>query len=77
MKSNGIATTKKSAIASMAICAVFTMLIQVPILPAMGGIVHFGNVPLFIAAAFLGKRTGATAPHGDVRRALIFCRERY
>lgn len=84
MKSNGIATTKKSAIASIAICAVFTaltcvftMLIQVPILPAMGGIVHFGNVPLFIAAAFLGKRTGATAPHGDVRRALIFCRERY
>lgn len=75
MKSNGIATTKKSAITSIAICAVFTaltcvftMFIQVPVLPAMGGIVHFGNVPLFIAAAFWGKRTGAIA--GGVGMAL-------
>lgn len=75
MKSNVIATSKKPAIAQIAICAVFTaltcvftMFIQVPVLPAMGGIVHFGNVPLFIAAALWGKRTGAIA--GGVGMAL-------
>lgn len=75
MKSNGIATSKKSAVVSIALCAVFTaltcvftMFIQIPVLPAMGGIVHFGNVPLFIAAALFGKKTGAIA--GGVGMAL-------
>lgn len=75
MKSNGIATSKKTAVIQIALCAVFTaltcvftMFIQIPVLPAMGGIVHFGNVPLFIAAAFFGKKTGAIA--GGVGMAL-------
>lgn len=75
MKSNDIATSKKTGARTLALCAVFTaltcvftMFIQIPILPAMGGIVHFGNVPLFIAAAFWGKRTGAVA--GGVGMAL-------
>ncbi len=41
-----------------ALTCVFTMFIQVPTGP-VGGMVHIGNVPLFIAAAFFGKRTGA------------------
>lgn len=42
-----------------AIVFVFTMLIQVQIIPAKGGMVHLGNVPLFFAAAFFGKKVGA------------------
>ncbi|MCM1308364.1 MAG: ECF transporter S component [Butyrivibrio sp.] len=75
MKSNGIATVKKTAVFSIALCAVFTaltcvftMFVQIPVLPAMGGIVHFGNVPLFIAAAFFGKKIGAAA--GGIGMAL-------
>lgn len=42
-----------------AIVFVFTMLIQVQIIPAKGGMVHLGNVPLFFAAAFFGRKVGA------------------
>lgn len=44
-----------------AVICVFTMFIQVRIIPAEGGMVHIGNVPLFFAAAFFGKKTGAVA----------------
>jgi uncharacterized membrane protein len=49
-----------SAIFAAIIC-VFTMFIQIQIIPAEGGLVHLGNVPLFFAAAFFGKKTGALA----------------
>lgn len=42
-----------------ALVCVFTMYVQVQLFPAKGGLVHLGNVPLFFAAAFLGKKTGA------------------
>lgn len=44
-----------------AIICVFTMFIQIQIIPAEGGMVHLGNVPLFFAAAFFGKKVGAVA----------------
>ena len=54
---------------SLAIIAVFTALtyvftwlvnIRLP-LPGSGGLIHLGNVPLFIAALLFGKKTGAIA----------------
>lgn len=42
-----------------ALVCVLTMFIQVQIIPAEGGMIHLGNVPLFFAAAFFGKRVGA------------------
>ena len=42
-----------------ALVCVLTMFIQIRIIPAEGGMVHLGNVPLFFAAAFFGKRVGA------------------
>lgn len=44
-----------------AIICVFTMFIQLRIIPAEGGMVHIGNVPLFFFAAYFGKRAGAVA----------------
>lgn len=44
-----------------AIICVFTMFVQIRIFPAEGGMVHIGNVPLFFAAAFFGKKVGAVA----------------
>lgn len=35
--------------------------VQIPFLAANGGLIHLGNVPLFVAAAIYGKRTGALA----------------
>lgn len=35
--------------------------VQIPFLAANGGLVHLGNIPLFIAAAIYGRRTGALA----------------
>jgi uncharacterized membrane protein len=58
----------KNTVADLAICGVFaavicifTMFFQIRIFPAEGGLVHLGNVPLFFAAAFFGKKTGALA----------------
>lgn len=42
-----------------ALVCVLTMFIQIRIIPAEGGMVHLGNVPLFFVAAFFGKRVGA------------------
>ena len=41
---------------------------EVQIIPAKGGLVHLGNVPMFFAAAFFGKRVGAIC--GGVGMAL-------
>lgn len=43
------------------------MFIQIPT-GSVGGMVHIGNIPLFIAAAFFGKRTGSVV--GGVGMAL-------
>lgn len=35
--------------------------VRIPFLAANGGLIHLGNIPLFVAAAIYGKRTGALA----------------
>lgn len=45
----------------IALVYVFTWLINVQIFPGQGGLVHLGNVPLFIFAILFGKKTGAIA----------------
>lgn len=57
---------EKVTITELTLCGVFAALvflltryIQVQIIPAKGGLVHLGNVPMFFAAAFFGKRVGA------------------
>lgn len=47
----------------VALTLVFTAFvnIQVPSFGGAGGLIHLGNVPLFIAAMIYGKRTGALA----------------
>lgn len=74
MSNTNTATSKKNDIRTIAVCAVFTaltcvftMFIQIPTGSA-GGMVHIGNIPLFIAAAFFGKRTGSVV--GGVGMAL-------
>lgn len=57
--------TKQIALDGMfvAITLVFTAFvnIQIPSFGGAGGLIHLGNVPLFIAAILYGKRTGALA----------------
>lgn len=57
-----------SAIQEMVVTAVFIALtfvvttyinVRIPFIPANGGLVHLGNVPVFVAAAIFGKRSGA------------------
>ena len=67
---------KKISVSELTICGAFaalvcvlTMFIQVQIIPAEGGMVHLGNVPLFLAAIIFGKRTGALA--GSIGMALF------
>lgn len=47
----------------VALTLVFTAFvnIQIPSFGGAGGLIHLGNVPLFIAAMIYGKRTGALA----------------
>lgn len=47
----------------VALTLVFTAFvnIQIPGFGGAGGLIHLGNVPLFVAAIVYGKRTGATA----------------
>lgn len=35
--------------------------VRIPFLAANGGLIHLGNIPLFVAAALYGRRTGALA----------------
>ena len=56
--------TKKIVLNGILIALVFvaTMFINIRLpLPGNGGLIHFGNVPLFIAALIYGKKTGAVA----------------
>ena len=57
-----------SSLQEMVITAVFIALtfvvttyinVKIPFIPANGGLVHLGNVPVFVAAAIFGKRSGA------------------
>ena len=65
-------TTKDIALTAMSLVLVFVFTyainIRLPI-AANGGLVHLGNVPLFIAAILFGKRTGMIA--GGVGMALF------
>ncbi len=46
----------------IALTLVFTYCVQIRLpIAANGGLIHLGNVPLFIAAIVYGKRTGALA----------------
>lgn len=45
----------------IALVYLFTWLIHVQIFPGEGGLVHLGNVPLFIFAILFGKKCGAIA----------------
>lgn len=65
-------TTKDIALTAMSLVLVFVFTwainIRLPI-AANGGLVHLGNVPLFIVAILFGKRTGMIA--GGVGMALF------
>lgn len=57
-------TTREIVIMAMftALTYVFTWLINIRLpLPGTGGLIHLGNVPLFIAAMLFGKKTGAVS----------------
>ena len=68
MSNNDVAVKKVnvSDIAITGVCIALTLVatafinIRLPI-AANGGLVHLGNVPLFLAAIILGKKTGAFA----------------
>lgn len=66
-------TISVSEIAITGVCIALTFIatgfinIRLPI-AANGGLVHLGNVPLFLAAIIFGKRTGALA--GSIGMAL-------
>lgn len=46
----------------IALTYVFTWLINIRLpLPGSGGLIHLGNVPLFLAALLFGRKTGALA----------------
>ena len=67
-------TISVSEIAITGVCIALTFIatgfinIRLPI-AANGGLVHLGNVPLFLAAIIFGKRTGALA--GSIGMALF------
>lgn len=63
-KTSSKMTTKDIALTAMSLVLVFVFTyvvnIRLPI-AANGGLVHLGNVPLFVAAILFGKRTGMIA----------------
>jgi uncharacterized membrane protein len=71
-RTSGKMTTRDIAITAMSLVLVFVFTyainIRLPI-AANGGLVHLGNVPLFVAAILFGKRTGMIA--GGVGMALF------
>lgn len=64
-RADGKSPAKQIALDAMfvALTLVFTAFvnIQIPSFGGAGGLIHLGNVPLFIAAMIYGKRTGALA----------------
>ncbi|MGP1569487.1 MAG: ECF transporter S component [Eubacteriales bacterium] len=65
MKTGRLTTTQQLTITAIFIALTFlaTWLIkaQIPFFAAKGGLVHLGNVPLFVAAMVYGRKTGAIA----------------
>lgn len=63
VKEETISRTREITMTALfiALTYVATAFINVPSPTANGGLVHLGNVPLFVAAALYGKRTGAFA----------------
>lgn len=67
VKTNGKTRSHAKQIATdamfVALTLVFTAFvnIQIPSFGGAGGLIHLGNVPLFVAAMIYGKRTGALA----------------
>mgnify|MGYP002738934987 FL=1 len=53
----------------IALTLVFTAFINIQLPATVGGLIHLGNIPLFIAAMLFGKKTGAIA--GGVGMALF------
>lgn len=45
----------------IALTLIFTKFINIQFPATMGGLIHLGNIPMFIAAMLFGKRTGAIA----------------
>lgn len=64
-KMGSMSATQKLTITALFIALTFlaTWLIkvQIPFFAAKGGLIHLGNVPLFIAAMVYGRKTGAIA----------------
>lgn len=67
-KVSSASVSNSTMIQKMVIAAVFIALtfvittyinVRIPFIPANGGLVHLGNVPVFIAAVMFGKRIGA------------------
>ena len=56
-------TAKQLTIDAMfvALTLVFTAFINIQLPSAMGGLIHLGNIPMFVAAMLFGKRSGAIA----------------
>ncbi len=63
-------SARSEKIVNMVITAMFIALtfvvtgyinIRIPFLAANGGLIHLGNIPLFVAAALYGRKTGAMA----------------
>lgn len=70
-RGNSMDQVKSLTITAMGIALVyvFTWLINVQVFPGEGGLVHLGNVPLFIFAILFGKKIGAIT--GGVGMALF------
>ena len=69
-KSAAVNSPARTDIKGMVIGAMFIALtfvitgyinVRIPFLASNGGLIHLGNVPLFVAAAVYGKKTGAVA----------------
>lgn len=65
MKTSKLTPTQKLTITAIFIALTFLatwlIKIQIPFFAAKGGLVHLGNVPLFVAAMVYGRKTGAIA----------------
>ena len=70
VQSTSSARIKSLAITAVCLVYVFTAVVNIrlPFAPN-GGLIHLGNVPLFVAAILFGKRTGMIA--GGVGMALF------
>jgi uncharacterized membrane protein len=60
---SGLERTRRLTITALFIALTYVATafinIRIPFLAANGGLIHLGNIPLFVAAALYGKKTGA------------------